>query len=67
MEKKALLVLITFVASMSVLISQNQNNKLTKDLDSQSFNDSTTVIEDSAIVVPENLDVNINKFRKTIF
>ena len=57
MRKNAFLVLIIFLTSTTLLISQNQNkDKITKR--------NTQQIQDSSIVVPENLDENINKLLK---
>lgn len=57
MRKNAFLVLIIFLTSTTLLISQNQNKeKITKQINQH--------IQDGSIVVPENLDENIHKLLK---
>ncbi|MGV8962244.1 MAG: transglycosylase SLT domain-containing protein [Candidatus Saccharimonadaceae bacterium] len=54
MRKNAYLVLAFFLTSTTLLISQNQNKEKTIKKDNRQ-------IQDNSIVVPENLDENINK------
>lgn len=60
MRKTTFLLCIFFLTSSTLLISQNQVNKQTAVHNKQVVKDASTVIDDTTIVVPENLNENIN-------
>lgn len=57
MRKNAILVLITFLTSTSLLISQNQIKKQAKN--NQSIQSNSIVVDDNSIIVPESMNDNI--------
>ena len=63
MRKNAFLVLLIFLTSTSFLISQNQTKQDLQHKD-KSIKDKAKVIDDSAIVIPENLNESIANLLK---
>ena len=61
MRKYALLVFIILLTSTTLLISQNQTINQTTVTDKQFSTDSSFVINDSEIVIPENLNESVDK------
>ncbi len=60
MRKNTFLVFIFFLTSTTILISQNQTNKQITFAKKQTVKNSSTVLDDTTIVLPENMNESIN-------
>ena len=60
MRKNTFLVFIFFLTSTTILISQNQTNKQDTFVKKQTVKNSSTVLDDTTIVLPENMNESIN-------
>ena len=60
MRKNTFLVFIFFLTSTTILISQNQTNKQITFAKKQKVKNSSTVLDDTTIVLPENMNESIN-------